>query len=170
MFASRLNHQFIPYASWHLADPQARQIDAFTVDWSNHFIYVFPPFSVISRVLRQLELTQAREIVIVSNWQTQSWFPALTRLLIQCPLLFPRNVSNVHLPHNLKKQHPLGSKLQLMACLLSGNTYHVKEFQKQFKAPYSNPGDRAHKNNTKCISQNGSHILVSGKLIPFPLL
>ena len=46
IFASRLNCQFSPHVSWH-PDPKAWQIDAFTVAWNNHFIYAFPPFSVI---------------------------------------------------------------------------------------------------------------------------
>ena len=51
MFASRLNYQLTPCVSW-LPDPQAMAIDAFTLDWTNHFLYVFPPFSILPQFCR----------------------------------------------------------------------------------------------------------------------
>ena len=44
LFASRLNYQLTTYVSW-LPDPQAMAIDAFTLDWTNHFLYAFPPLA-----------------------------------------------------------------------------------------------------------------------------
>ena len=44
MFASRLNYQLTPYVSL-LPDPQAIAIDAFTLDWTNRFVYAFPPLA-----------------------------------------------------------------------------------------------------------------------------
>ena len=44
LFASRLNYQLTPYVSW-LPDPQAMAIDAFTLDWTNHFLCAFPPLA-----------------------------------------------------------------------------------------------------------------------------
>lgn len=45
MFASRFNYQLTPYVSWP-PDPQAMAIDAFTLDWTNHFFYtLFPPLA-----------------------------------------------------------------------------------------------------------------------------
>ena len=70
MFASRLNYQIKPYISWH-PDPQAWAIDAFTVDWSNHFIYTFPPFSVIPQLLQKVEFALTQIILIAPNWRTQ---------------------------------------------------------------------------------------------------
>ena len=52
MFASRLNFQIKPFVSWR-PDPESIAVDAFYYDWSNKFIYCFPPFSVIQRVLRK---------------------------------------------------------------------------------------------------------------------
>ena len=46
MFASRLNYQLTPFVSW-LSDPQAMAIDAFTLDWTNHFLYAFPSFTIL---------------------------------------------------------------------------------------------------------------------------
>jgi len=129
MFASRLNYQLTSYVSWG-PDPHALAIDAFTLDWTDHFLYAFPPFSILPHFLQKLETDQAQAILIAPNWSTQPWYPKLTRLLIQEPLLLPRHTSNVHLPFNLGKNHPLGKHLRLMACLLSGDPSKVKAFHK----------------------------------------
>ena len=81
MFASRLNYQFKPFVSW-VPDPEAMAADAFTLNWKNQFIYVFPPFSIIPRILQKIEEDQARALMIVPMWATQPWFPKLTRMLI----------------------------------------------------------------------------------------
>ena len=166
MFASRLNYQMKPYVSWH-PDPEAWAIDAFTVDWSNMFFYAFPPFSILPQVLQKLEMTQAQAILIVPNWPTQPWYPALTRLLIRQPILLPRNRSNVTLPFNPEKEHPLADKLNLMACRLSGNPSQIREFHHKLRQQYSIPGVQAHKNSTKCSSINGNYMLIDKMQIPF---
>ena len=103
------------------------ELDAFALNWSNMFLYAFPPFSVIPQVLQKLDGAQAQAILIEPNWPTQPWYPTLTKLLIQRPILLPKHKSNVTLPSQPGKEHPLGTKLRLMACLLSGNTSQTKK-------------------------------------------
>lgn len=160
MFASRLNYQIKPYVSWH-PDPQAWAIDAFTIDWSNLFFYAFPPFSVIPQVLQKLEMAQAQAILIVPNWPTQPWYPTLTRFLTHQPILLPRKKSNVSLPFNQAKEHPMGEKLKLMACCLSGNLSQVKVFHHKLKLQYSIPGGQGHKSSTQCSLTNGNYMLIN---------
>ena len=102
--------------------------DAFTLDWTYHFSYAFPPLSILPQFLQKLEIDQAQAILIAPNWSTQPWYPKLTRLLIREPLLLPRHMSNVHLPFYPGNDQPLGRQLRLMACLLSGNPTKVKYF------------------------------------------
>ena len=130
--ASRLNYQPTTYVSW-LPDSQAMAIDAFTLDWTNHFLYAFPPFSILPQFLQKLEMDHAQAILIAPNWPTQPWYPKLTRFLIRKPLLLPRHKSNVHLPFSPEQRHPLGNQLRLMTCLLSGNPSRVEECHKQLK-------------------------------------
>jgi hypothetical protein len=52
MFDSRLNYQLQKYVSWK-SDPFAYAVDAFDMSWQNLFIYAFPPFSVIGKVLQK---------------------------------------------------------------------------------------------------------------------
>ena len=166
LFASRLNYQLTPYVSW-LPDPQAMAIDAFTLDWTNHFLYAFPPFSILPQFLQKLEMDQAQAILIAPNWPTQPWYPKLTRLLIRKPLLLPRHTSNVHLPFNPDQRHPLGSQLRLMACLLSGNPSRVEEFHKQLKTQSSARGGQQPRNNTGSTLRSGSYLRIGKLWIPF---
>ena len=112
LFASRLNYQLKPYVAW-APDPE------FTLDWSNFMFYAFPPFSILGQVLRKIEYDRAKGILVLPNWQTQAWFPLLRRLLITEPLTLNWHPDLVGLPFQ-QGQHPLGKKLQLMACFLSG--------------------------------------------------
>ncbi|CAB4000067.1 Hypothetical predicted protein [Paramuricea clavata] len=170
MFASRLNYQMTPFVSWH-PDPQAWAIDAFTLDWNNILFYAFPPFSIIPhftfQVLQTLDTAQTQAILIVPNWPPEPWYPMLTRLLIQQPILLPKHKSNVSLPFKQEKEHPLGKQLKLMACLLSGDPCQVRAFHQKLKQQHSTPGGLEHKNNTKSFSTSGSHLLISGMQISF---
>ena len=118
LFASRLNFQLKPYVSW-MPDPSASFTDAFTLDWSNFVFYAFPPFSMITRVLRKIEFDGAKGILVIPNWPTQVWFPLLRRLLVAEPRMLKWREDLVGLPFK-EGPHPLGRKLQLMACYLSG--------------------------------------------------
>lgn len=166
MFASRSNYQLMPYVSW-LPDPQALAIDAFTMDWTNQFLYASPPFSILPQFLQKLEMDQAQAILIAPNWSTQPWYPKLTRVLIQEPLLLPKHKSNVHLPFNPGKGHLLGRQLRLMACLLSGNPSRVKKFHKQLRKQSSTLGGLGPKNSIESTSRNGHHLQINGLWIPF---
>ena len=118
LFASRLNYQFNPYVSW-FPDPGAKFIDAFTLNWADAVFYAFPPFSIVTQVLRKIEFDGAKGILVVPNWPTQVWFPLLRRLLLAPPMTLRWHQDLVTLPFR-QGPHPLGNKLKLMACYLSG--------------------------------------------------
>ena len=43
LFASRTNAQLTEYCSWR-PNPTAFAVDALSISWSNHHLYLFPPF------------------------------------------------------------------------------------------------------------------------------
>ena len=53
LFASRLNNKCTKYASYK-PDPDAYHVNAFSLCWLNLNSYIFPPFSIIGRVLAKL--------------------------------------------------------------------------------------------------------------------
>ena len=120
LFASRLNHLLTPYVSWR-PDPQAFAVDALTLHWGNFIACIFPPFSLICRVLQKLEEDGAEAIVVVPHWPTQAWYPLLMQLCVSSPVFLCRNRKTLMMPHDPKAVHPLHKTLQLIACHLSAN-------------------------------------------------
>ncbi|KYN21781.1 hypothetical protein ALC57_05840, partial [Trachymyrmex cornetzi] len=66
LFASILNAKCERYLSW-FPDPGAWAVDAFTITWNSVFFYAFPPFILITRVLRKI-VDESAEGVVVVPW------------------------------------------------------------------------------------------------------
>ena len=166
LFASRHNYQFKPFVSWH-ADPDAYATDAMCLSWKNKYVYVFPPFSLLSRIIQKLQEDQARALVIAPLWKTQVWFPKICQMLISQPVLLPKEVSLLQLPHNRSKIHPLWPKLQLMACLLSGGDSDSKTFHNELAISSLNHGELGLPDNTGCIWISGQTLQQQEMKVPF---
>ena len=165
LFASRLNNQVKCYVSWR-PDPQAVAVDAFMLNWSCfHLGYLFPPFSLIGRILQKIEQDKARVILIAPTWATQPWFPKILRLSTAVPRLLPCCQRLLHLPCNTIKIHPLHKKLRLAAFKLSGIISECKEFQRGLPPSSLHLGDNPHSDNTTRTSLSGYNFVVAGKRI-----
>ena len=167
MFATRLNYQIKPFVSWK-PDPECWAVDAFFVDWSDKFIYCFPPFSIIQRTLRKWEEDRANGILIVPIWPTAAWFPQLLRLLIQEPVELPHQKTllklvGTNLFHRLKH-------LRLAACHLSGDNSRHITFLKNLKTSFYGHGEIPLKNNMTLTSRDLKHFVLKGVLIPLKQL
>ena len=79
LFASKINKKLDTYVSIR-PDPQSWKIDAFTMDWSTHYMYIFPPFSVLGKVAQRLLTVPSRCVVVTPTWPNQPWFPTFRRL------------------------------------------------------------------------------------------
>ena len=165
LFASRLNHQLMPYVSYK-PDPSAMCINAFTMNWWQHQFYAFPPFSILPKVLQKIREDEATGIVIVPVWPTQSFFPSVLNLLIQDPIFICRNDKLLQLP-GTTQPHRLHKKLNLLACLLSGDSSLSQAYQKKLKTLSCQLGAPVQVNSTKVPSKNGYSFAVNG--IPIPL-
>lgn len=165
MFASRLNRQLERYAAWR-PDPEAEIIDAFSACWTDLFIYAFPPFSLIARLVAKLSLDQGECILIAPVWTSQSWFPAVMGMMMDIPLLLPKMMNLLTIP-GTDKLHPLQNKMWLMACRLSGKQYKVETFLRQLPESSWQLGDLEHKSSTRPTLSAGFSTVVKGKLITF---
>ena len=111
LFASRINHKVTKYCSWQ-PDPAAYAINAFSVDWSDfELIYIFCPFSLITRALKYLQEQPKRPhcLFVAPYWPTQPWWPVLQRLQQEPPLQF--HSQDLQLLHNPSQRHHLHFKL-----------------------------------------------------------
>lgn len=117
LFASRLNAKCSKYISWK-RDPNAFNIDAFTVDWKDYFFYCFPPFSLILKSLRKIIEDEASGIIVVPYWPSQPWYPLFLQLQSSEPIYFSPKIDLLQSPS--RNQHPLWRSLTLVSCRLSG--------------------------------------------------
>ena len=162
MFASRLNCQLRPFVSWK-PDPECWAVDAFYVDWSQRFIYCFPPFSVIQRTLRKWEEDDAEGILIFPIWPTAAWFPQLLRLLVDYPVELPKQQTLLELV-GTNLTHRL-SHLRLAACHLSGNALKQSKFQTKLEILSYPHGENQHLNNMIPISKDLNYFVSKNRVI-----
>ena len=78
------------YASWK-PDPGSTYTVAMTLDWSTPNGYAFPPFALISVVLRKVYQDKADLVLVAPVWQAQPWWPALLNSLIKNPVMIPNS-------------------------------------------------------------------------------
>ena len=124
-FASRINTQHENYVS-RRPDPFAKKIDAFSFNWGEENCYLFPPFSLIGRVLQKIRTDAATVLIVLPKWPTQAWWPEVMDLMLGKPHIIQPAENNLHLPNHPTEVHPLHKKLHLMVCLLSGKATDVK--------------------------------------------
>lgn len=111
LFASHLNYKLPKYVSW-LPDNQAFACNAFSIKWTTFLGYVFPPFNLIGRVLKKVELEGCNVILVVPEWRSQYWFSKLESMLIDEPLFLPRSRSTLVNPVNAQAT-PVKSRLMV---------------------------------------------------------
>ncbi|CAK1595512.1 unnamed protein product [Parnassius mnemosyne] len=117
LFASRQNAKCSKYISWK-QDPEALNIDAFTINWGNLYFYAFPPFSLILKCLQKIKNDKAIGIVVIPWWPSQPWFPLAQILLISDWIIFKPHKKLLLSPFRIT--HPLYQQLTLVAGKLSG--------------------------------------------------
>jgi hypothetical protein len=166
MFATRLNFQVKPFVSWK-PDPECMAVDAFTIDWKKLFMYAFPPFSILQRVLHKWERDQAEGFLIIPVWQTAAWFPQLLRLLSDVPVLLPRRNRLLQLVGAEGRLHPLHRQLRLAACRLSGSVSKHKVFMGKLQTSSWHHGGQTHKDNISHTCGVGNNFVLNGIVIPF---
>lgn len=124
LFATHVNSKCASFVSW-FPDPFAVAVDAFTQDWSTCYFYAFPPFSIITKVLRKIINDQAEGVLVVPWWDTQPWFPVFNKLLVSPILIFDPKPNLLHSPFS--SQHPLWRNISLAAGKLSAKLFVERE-------------------------------------------
>ena len=164
MFASRLNHQLPKYFAWH-PDPGAVAIDAFTQVWSFSNAYVFPPFSLINRILQKLQEDKTSITLIAPLWPGQVWFPRILQLCVAAPVFLPDRDSLLQLPQSPDTTHPLRKKLHLTAFSISARPFEAQAYQRTLPKWSSGPGGQQPSISKGRIGADGSTFVTEGRLI-----
>lgn len=128
LFASRANAKCNKYISWK-RDPDAHNIDAFTIDWAPFFFYAFPPFALILKMLNKIIVDGATGIVVVPQWPSQPWYPLFQSLAVSDILILPPDKYLLTSP--FRSTHPLYQQISLAASVLSGKDFSNKAYRFQ---------------------------------------
>ena len=110
LFATRINKQLGRYVSWH-PEPEAMAINTFSLTSNNDYFYMFPPFSLVGRVLAKIQRDKTNAVILVPDWSTQYWYPRLLQMTNQDPLYFRPSLRNLTLAHKPSVNQPLCKKL-----------------------------------------------------------
>ena len=129
LFASRVSHQLPYYTSWK-TDPFSPGRDAFQISWAHKFVYAFPPFALIGRVLQKVNQNQCLMFIITPAWPGQPWFPGFLKMSVKNPLLLPALKDLLKDPAGKLNPPFIQNSLRLVAWTISGRTYLQKEYQK----------------------------------------
>ena len=115
LFASRLNKKLDCFVSWQ-PEPDAWRHDAFTFPWTDHVFYIFPPFSLVGKVVHRAIQQGTRGVIVVPDWPGQAWY---SRLLNHAgrKLRFRKARGNL-VQHGEPRNPKAMSQCPLVACLL----------------------------------------------------
>ena len=132
-------------------DPEAKFIDAFTIDWSGLKSYAFPLIAIISRFLSKISQDEAEGIIVVPYWPNQVWYPVMLKMLISIPILLNSRKSLLQLPQSPDQNDPLWWKMDMIVAHLSGSSRRAQHCQKQLLRSYQLPGDKEQRKITMVI-------------------
>ena len=163
LFASRVSKQLNSYMSW-LPDPDALAINALDNLWDFKGMYAFPPFCLLSVVIRKVIQARISVTLIAPVWERQVWFPVLMKQLIKLPVLLPVMSDIVVDPLTGKGMRNLNVKL--MACCISGNSSEVLEFRRNLETLSVQLGEGTLRDHTLLISSvGGSSVKRKGSML-----
>ena len=118
LFSTWQTKQCKRFVSW-FPNPGAEWIDAFTRPWPSSF-YAFPPFKLVTKVLKKIRDEGCRGIVVAPDWPNQPWYPVYQQLIVSRVVYIKPTHDLLFCPYS-NRNHPLSTKLTLMAAILSTN-------------------------------------------------
>ena len=166
LFASRNCHQLQRYVSWK-PDPLCLFADAFSQRWEQFLPYAFPPFCLITRVVRKVSRDQVPHMILVTPlWSTQPWYPCLLGMSIENPIILPRFQNLLRNPN--QESHPLirDSNLTLVAWSISGLPLQQEEFRRTLPKSSQTAGPKELELLTAMPGISGWAGAIRGRLIP----
>ena len=165
LFANRNNCKVSRFISWQ-PDPFALCFNTFLQFVDSEYFWAFPPFNLITKFLRKVHLEELEGIIVVPGWSTQPFFSLLLDLLVDVPIII-RWRDNL-LEHPQMPVHPLGKRLRLMACRISGKRCKIRDFHKILLKLSAEAGHPPPINSTRVTLRNGWILLNGAELTKMP--
>jgi hypothetical protein len=118
-FASNANAQLPRFVTWHAESQSAAEgVDAFNHVWSNTPGYIFPPFSLLPRILRKIRDERAKILLIHPRWPGALWYPSLLEITVTHRSIRP-SADVLRYPEHPDLRHPM-TDLILQASWVDG--------------------------------------------------
>lgn len=162
LFASTKNHKHRIYVSY-MPEKEAYAINAFSIPWKYKLHYVFPPFSVIGRIIQKMCEDQAELILVAPLFPSQPWFPQVLKRVSGPSYVLPKTDQILYLPGKNKK-HRLTS-MRMGAFRLSGNASLVQDYQRTLQTSSCSHGDLQQQSSMGHISRDGCIFVNDNRLI-----
>jgi len=169
LFASHLNNH-LPVWFGRTQHQGAAAYDALLQPWSGLFLYAFPPFALLQRVLLKIKGDLPEAVVLIApTWPRRSWFHLLLQMACEIPLLLPLKLDLLSqtLPQMGTLFHPDLKSLRLAAWKLSGVFSRVQAFRNQLSSQPWQPLDDLLESSTTPGGRRSVAGVVNGRLIPF---
>ena len=112
LFACGINKKSEKSVSWK-PEPADFAVDAISINWSHHFMYLFLPFNLLKKVIKKICQDQATGILVFSAWSTQPWYPQELELSREVSIKIRPNLTNLILPQDKAAVPPLAEKFTL---------------------------------------------------------
>ena len=94
--------------------------------------------------------------MVISEWLTQNWFPIMTQLFVDYPILFQHMKFTLKLlPLHENKSCPMFPKLQLLAIRLSRKQWEIETFQRKLITSSVSFGETQQHLDMKLHSESG---------------
>ena len=167
LFASRLSNQIGKYFAWK-PDPYSLVTHAMQQEWNQEILYVFPPFSLIQRVLCKIAKKKVSTVILITPaWQTQPWNPNILAMKFSQPFLLPMSPGVLKNPKG--EDHPLviNKSLALVAWKVTGKPWLSQAFQNGLPILSLTQRDKVHQLITTRPGKNGVVGVIGKKLIHF---
>jgi hypothetical protein len=118
-FTSVENAQLPRFYIWNARGPStAEGVDAFMFSWSGSPGYMFPPFSLLPRIVRKIKDDKAKVLLIHPRWPGALWYPDLEEIMRMQQSISP-SADVLRYPDHPDLRHPM-TDLRLQASWLDG--------------------------------------------------
>ena len=136
LFATRWNAQLDMFVS-PFPDQSAWAVDALSLPWHGLVAYAYPPTNLIALVLKKVQSSSVRLVLVAPCWPTQPWFPLLLSLLVEIPLALPLDRKLLRQP-DLGVFHSSPAHLRLHAWHVSGVDSLRRDFLNRLRNEHPN--------------------------------
>lgn len=111
LFATRFSARLPLFVS-PFPDPLAWGVNALEMDWSGLTAYAFPPFCLLGKVVRKIDLERPALVLVAPLWPSQHWFPDLLRLAVRPPIPLAKRRGELVQPRSgIPHENPQGLRL-----------------------------------------------------------